>query len=82
MGNRLTTAQRAILRDLTNKKRYPDGWACAEWITESCRHEFFASTRLPTLIKRGLIERGERGWYRITPAGRAALAQEGGGDGK
>lgn len=82
---KLNEGQRAILIDLTDSRRYGrpgdgkgEGWATAVWIAESCDHFFeteWASSRLLTLIKNGLVERGARGLYRITDAGRAALSE-------
>lgn len=74
---KLTIEQEGILRDMTNKRRYADGWATANWVAESCGHYYetkWASSRLQGLIKRGYVERGARGYYRITDAGRTALA--------
>ena len=80
---KLTDDQRQILGEMANLRKYPadNPWACANWIAEGCRHHYdtpWASARLPGLAKRGLIERGDRGWWKITAAGRAALsAKEG-----
>jgi predicted transcriptional regulator len=77
MSRKLTSDQTAILRDMINDRRYEDGWATANWIAENCGHAYetsWASSKIPGLIKRGLIERGIRGYYRITTAGRSALA--------
>lgn len=80
---KLGSEQERILRGLTNRHRYgragdgkEEGWATAQWLAEGCGHAYdtpWASSRLPGLIKRGLVERGARGYYRITDAGRAAL---------
>lgn len=72
----LTMAQREILQALANEPG--DGDMCAEWIAEQCGHFYdtpWASGRLPALVRRALVQRLSKGWYRITPAGRAALSQ-------
>lgn len=74
---KLTIEQDSILRDMTNKRRYEDGWATAQWISESHGRFYncsWVSSRIQGLIKRGYVERGVRGYYRITDAGRTALA--------
>lgn len=76
--SKLTDAQQAILREMSSHRRYEDGWATAQWIAESCGHYYdtpWVSSKLPNLIKRGFVERGIRGYYRITHAGRSALVQ-------
>jgi DNA-binding PadR family transcriptional regulator len=76
---KLTEAQQAILTDLAHPVRYgEDGYATAQWIAESCGHFYdtpWVSSKLPGLFNRGFIEKGGRGYYRITPAGHAALEQ-------
>lgn len=76
MAERLTADQRKILTSLASEKG--DGWCTAAWIAEDNDHWFdtpWASGKLPGLVKRGFVEKGARGWYRITPAGRAALTR-------
>lgn len=54
-----------------------DGDLCAQWIAEGCGHAYdtpWASSRLPTLAKRGLITKLSPGWYRISDAGRALIS--------
>ena len=72
----MTPEQAQVLKELVNAKAYPDGRALANWVAEGCNHHYdtqWASTRIQSLIKRGYVERGERGYYRATDAGRAAL---------
>lgn len=74
---KLTEDQRAILSYMGGPTvKFGDPYVCASWIAESCGHYYdtpWASAKLPALVKRGLVVRGQRGWYAITPAGRAAL---------
>lgn len=57
-----------------------NGFTRPVWIAESCGHAYdtgWASSRLPTLLRNGLIERGGLvGHYRITDAGIAALPEQ------
>jgi restriction endonuclease Mrr len=75
----LTDDQSAILTEMADRQAYKDrdgNVATAQQIAEGCDHWFeteWASSRLPGLIKRGLVERVSRGCYRITEAGRAAI---------
>ena len=75
---RLTEAQKAILSALDHEPG--DGWLTANNIAEMCGHFYntpWASSKLPGLVRRGLIEKDGSGYYsRITSAGRAALQQE------
>lgn len=75
---KLTEKQRQILRHMA--KEPGDGHLRAEWIAEGCGHFYdtiWASSALPALAKRGLVEKlGVPGWWVITTAGRAALAGE------
>lgn len=76
MAEKLTGEQRQILDYMARTK---DPYVCANWIAECCGHFYeteWASKRLPGLFKRGLIEKGARGWYAITPAGRTVLSGE------
>lgn len=73
---KLTEAQITILREMSNTRRYEDGWAMAQWIAESCGHAYdtpWVSGKLPGLIRRGFVERGIRGNYRLTDLGRSAI---------
>jgi len=76
---KLTEHQRAVLTEMANSWRYPvsDGrWAMAQWVAEGAGHTYdtpWAASQLPGLIRRGLVERGTRGYYRITPAGLTVL---------
>jgi hypothetical protein len=75
---RLTDDQRAILRVMARERG--DGHMIAVWIAESCGHYYdtpWANSRLPSLIKRGLISRLGDGWYAITDAGRSLLQNPG-----
>lgn len=67
----LTDKQKAILRYLNTQ---PDG-ATANWIAEGCGHFYqtsWASSAMPTLVKRGLVNSPSRGWYVLTKAGLVA----------
>jgi DNA-binding PadR family transcriptional regulator len=71
----LTHGQREILSYLA-RQRDPEDYQTAVWIAEGCGHFYetaWASSKLPALLRRGLIQRGGKGYYAITPAGRAAL---------
>lgn len=75
MSEKLTPDQRQILTYMATTK---DPHVCANWIAESCDHFYdtqWASSKLPGLIKRGFVDRLDRGWYAITPAGRAAIGE-------
>ncbi|MFG1284430.1 hypothetical protein [Xanthobacter autotrophicus] len=82
-GRGVTDHQRQILTAFTNVRAFGrpgdgngEGWATAVWVAEMCDHHYdtpWASSKLPGLIKRGLVEKGQRGWYRITDAGRRLL---------
>ncbi len=83
MADKLNDEQRQILAYLARQKP-PENYHLAVWIAEGCGHYYdtaWASARLPGLLKRGLIERGGKGYYAITDAGRAALSQGGEGNG-
>lgn len=70
---KLTPEQRQMLDYMAKTK---DPYVCANWIAECCGHFYeneWASSRLPGLVKRGFVEKGARGWYAITAAGREAL---------
>jgi predicted transcriptional regulator len=72
----LTEDQIKILTEMTDFRSYKNGWAMAQWIAENCGHAYdtpWASSKLQGLIRRGFVERGGRGFYRITAAGRAAI---------
>ena len=74
----LNDAQCAILRAMSDARRYADGWVTPQWIAEDCDHFFesiWASGRLSGLVKRGYVKPGARGYYRITDEGRAALTR-------
>ena len=74
MSVKLTADQLAILQSRSFSQG--DGYSTANWIAEECGHFYetsWASARIPGLIKRGLIERGSKGWYRLADAGRAAI---------
>ncbi|MFG1417228.1 hypothetical protein V5F38_05365 [Xanthobacter sp. V0B-10] len=69
---KLTDEHMLILRFLDDGQS-----AYAQWIAEGCGHAYdtpWAAGRLRTLSNRGLVERIGRCW-RITDAGRAALAE-------
>lgn len=75
---KLPPDQATILRRAADEPG--DGWLTAVWIAESCGHAYdtpWAASKLPGLAKRGLMERGGRGWWRITEAGRQALKEHG-----
>lgn len=77
MSVKLTEEQTAILR--SRSFRQGPGHSCAQWIAEECGQSYntpWASSRLPGLMKRGLVERISPGWYQLTPEARALLAQE------
>lgn len=72
---KLTEAQQAILRTLAAERG--EGWMLAAWIAERNGHFYdtpWASGKLPTLLRHRIIEKSGKGYYRITEAGRAALA--------
>ncbi|MFG1302669.1 hypothetical protein V5F34_00820 [Xanthobacter autotrophicus] len=78
-GRSLTEAQEQILGYMA-KWKGDDAWTCAMWIAEGCKHHYdtpWAGGKLPGLVKRGLVEKGARGWYRITDSGRHLLNKEG-----
>lgn len=74
---KLNGAQRQILTEMATAQRYEQEPVTAMWIAESSDHWFdtpWASSKLPTLIRRGFVEKVDRIHYRITaspiPAGR------------
>jgi predicted transcriptional regulator len=55
------------------------GWQSPREIAEACERYYqaeWASSRLAGLVRRGFVERGERGQYRITAAGVATVGNE------
>lgn len=76
MGSKLTPDRIKILQVLASERG--EGWCTAMWIAEDCDHFFdtpWASSKIPGLVKLGYVERGDRGWYRITDAGRLSLQE-------
>lgn len=55
-----------------------DGWSTAQWIAEA-NDQFYntpwASSQMKTLCDAGLVLKQDRVWYRISDAGRKALAE-------
>jgi DNA-binding MarR family transcriptional regulator len=50
-----------------------DAWNMAQWVAERCGHAYdtpWASSRLRQLLRRGLVERGDGPYWRVTDAGR------------
>lgn len=74
---RLTNRQRLLLERLTGVS--PSGWACTYWCSAAVESTGAAYRNLRILQGRGLVERdASKGYWplwRITDAGRAALAE-------
>ena len=73
----MTPEQIIILRYLATVPG-DDAWNLSVWVAEGCGHAFdtpWAGSRLPQLLRRGYVEKGGGGYWRITDAGRAALAE-------
>jgi hypothetical protein len=79
MGKEVKLTDRRVQVLISLRDRVPpgtSGWSTSNWVAESCGHFYdsqWAGSQMPALVKAGYVEKGERGWYRITPAGIAAL---------
>jgi hypothetical protein len=63
------------IKILTYLRTQPEG-ACAQWIAEGCGHFYetgWASGRMPTLVRRELVNKLSPGWYQLSKAGHAAI---------
>jgi hypothetical protein len=68
----ITSGQRQILAYLA--RHAAEGAQNIEWIADGCGHRYdrpWASSRLATLKRNGLVENLWRGVWRITDAGKA-----------